>query len=94
MSRKGECCGKCIFWRHSPETPMNRGSRAGFCRLHPPGNLQPDGNRGFITRFPVVYEDIWCGDFKPADETTAAIHADYLEEKGCPKKWANLLRKL
>src|SRR5690606_8472406 len=57
-SERVEKCRDCyFFWQEPPDKGR------GQCRRHPPA---VDFNDEFAGAFPVIGEDDWCGEFKPA----------------------------
>ncbi len=56
---------KCVECRSFQPIEFD-GKQAGECRAKPPTVVRenaPDGSKRRVSRFPMVAEDMWCGQF-------------------------------
>lgn len=61
----GRACGDCLW---STKAPNDIRGIARECHARPPAAylVQTPTGAGFMTAFPTVQPDQWCGEFKPA----------------------------
>lgn len=53
-------CGSCRFFTETKTAHPH----FGFCHRFPP-TIKPSGDR-LNEKFPMVHEDMWCGEFQPS----------------------------
>lgn len=61
----GVHCSSCAFFSPPPFTPRGQVS-SGQCRRHAP-ILDPTGERGPRTMWPIVSAQAWCGEHSTVD---------------------------
>lgn len=63
---KGEACGNCYFFRANTRKSES-GILYGECRRFPPSAFDPNQPSKYVPAaypFPIVYNEIWCGEFQ------------------------------
>lgn len=60
------CCDNCLFYHATPLETKNQGQ----CRERPPTVfcVMSQQGPGFITAWPTVREENWCGSYEPRGE--------------------------
>lgn len=65
MSKGNQRCGNCRYFARYLE------SAPGMCRIRSPAVMASDvAVDGYMTRFPLVEADCWCGEWQAEEPTT------------------------
>lgn len=72
-------CGGCVFFSEGAESDEYEPAGeedglppSGYCRRYPPTSqpMVDDESVGFLTLWPVVRADNWCGEYRDAPDET------------------------